>query len=252
VKEASTSLATHKSIPKGLVRHSLNGSWQETASSGSTDQKVLSETNAADRIRPGGGLTMDLNDAPIRKVVEHFLQSQDPDAWAEITKRLRPIIRAAAAKRLRRSNQLAPPELLEDIEQDTHLKLMARNYEVLRNLKWGHDEAIYPYVAVAATRVVLDRLRKNKITPVSLDENQHTVRPKAIDDNIRREQIDKCLFTLSHEPNFKRDRAIFWLFYCWGYRAGQIARLPSVNLPEKTVENILQRLRGVVKSLLGI
>jgi RNA polymerase sigma factor (sigma-70 family) len=220
----------------------------------SADKKQVTNAPLIDRIHYGDGSTMNLKSAPIREVLEYFLDTQDSAAWAEFAIRIRPYIRAAVARRLRKSNQPAPRELVEDLEQEAHVKLIAHNYQVLRNLRWIHDEAIFPYATVIATHVALDWMRKNKIDPNPLDENEnpeiHLRRSQGDDNEILRRQIDRCLFTLAGEPHFKRDRAIFWLYYRWGYRAGQIAKLPSVNLPVKTVENILLRLRVVIRSRL--
>lgn len=247
-------MASRKHVPEDEALHNGNGHGTALASSGSpgTDEKKSGEAQAADRIRLNGA-AMDFKAWPIRRLLEYFLDSGDQAAWAELATRLRRSIRTAAFKRLHRSNRDAPLELLEDLEQDTHVKLLDKNCKALRNLKWPHAEAIYPYVTVVATNVARDWIRKHKTIPDPLDENKQVLlaRHKAIDAGPLRKRIDEALFTQAGKPHFTRDRGIFWLYYRWEYTAAEIARLPSVNLPVKKVENILQRLMRVVRSRLG-
>jgi RNA polymerase sigma-70 factor (ECF subfamily) len=60
-------------------------------------------------------------------------------------------------------------------------------------------------------------------------------------------EIDGILKTLSHEPNFERDHAIFWLYYSQGLTAKEIAALPDIKLGVKGVESVLLRLTRRLK-----
>jgi RNA polymerase sigma-70 factor (ECF subfamily) len=71
-----------------------------------------------------------------------------------------------------------------------------------------------------------------------------------IERRILLEEIDRVLKTLSHERNFTRDHAIFWLYYSQGLTAKAIAALPGITLSAKGVESTLFRLAQHVKSAL--
>jgi DNA-directed RNA polymerase specialized sigma24 family protein len=248
-------LAIPRRVREDQALLSVNGSGGEDGMmSGPShpSQKSLGKPVQGVRIRPARGSEQNLKSLQCHELVKYLLESKDPDAWGELTERIRPCVRGTAANRLRKSNRQPTPDLLDDLEHDAYLKLMANDYRVLRKLQWPDDDAIYRYVKVTATSVTLDWIRKNRIEPEPIDFDKHAfpVACRLGDYAIHRHEIDKCLFTLSEEPRFQRDRAIFWLYYRWRYSAGQIARLPSVNLPVKTVENILLRLKGVVRSRL--
>jgi RNA polymerase sigma-70 factor (ECF subfamily) len=61
------------------------------------------------------------------------------------------------------------------------------------------------------------------------------------------EEIDTILKVHAHEPNFERDRAIFWLYYRTGLTAKAIAALPGVKLSAKGVESTLLRLTRQIR-----
>ena len=112
------------------------------------------------------------------------------------------------------------------------------------------DNSIFKFVKVVGRSAAIDWLRKNKILkdPEELDdsyESRSRPAPNPADGEVFRSEVDMCLQTLASNPNYKRDRAIFWLFYRYGYRDSEIAAL--VKLPTKTVQNILQKYVRVVK-----
>jgi RNA polymerase sigma-70 factor (ECF subfamily) len=229
----------------------------------STDQDVGSKKSSnvgpqlvnGHRIPPVTPLTMDWKDLPIKELLEYCLRTKDPAAWSEFIRRIDPITKGAIVKRLRLWIQ-PTPDLVDDLAQDTRAKLFANDARALRNLHCAHENAVFGFVKVVAANVAEDyrRSRSGKMRAkeesLEIIEQKSATGSKEKDLNILREQIDKCLLGLAGGPAFARDRAIFWLYYRWGYTAKQIARLPSINLPIKDVENLLLRLVRLVKSKL--
>jgi hypothetical protein len=66
------------------------------------------------------------------------------------------------------------------------------------------------------------------------------------------DEIDRTLKTLSHEPNFERNYAIFWLYYRHGLSAKEISDLPSVKLSVKGVKSVLLQLKRQIWSALEL
>lgn len=193
--------------------------------------------------------SMDIKNISLRKLLEYCLEEKDQDAWREFDQRVRPTIRGAVARRLRSCRVNSTNELVGEVTQDTFVKLFKYECRALRK-DWADDASIFKFVKVVGQSAAVDWLRKNKILkdPDELDDS-HELRsrptPNAAEQEILREQVDRCLQTLASDPNFKRDRAIFWLFYRYGYRDSEIAGL--VELPVKSVQNILQKYVRVVR-----
>ena len=193
--------------------------------------------------------SMDIKNISLRKLLEYCLEETDQDAWREFDQRVRPTIRGAVARRLRSCRVNSTNELVEEVAQDTFVKLFKHDRRALRK-DWVDDDSIFKFVKVVGQSAAIDWLRKNKILkdPDELDDSHEFragSRPNPSEQEILREQVDRCLRVLESHPNYKRDRAIFWLFYRQGCRDSEIAAL--VKLPPKTVQNILQKYVRVVR-----
>src|SRR5262249_51840303 len=132
-----------------------------------------------------------------------------------------------------------------DLEQNTYYKLFANDYKLLRAFIWPDENAIFRYLKATATSVACDWLRDirnttttEELTDWAVGSIEHCQSP---DHKILLEQVDRYLRSLKSEDP-ERDRAVFWLFYRWGFTAKQISRFPSIQLGVRQVEGILQRL----------
>jgi RNA polymerase sigma factor (sigma-70 family) len=235
--------------PQYALPPSNNGTGSVSSASASAVEPVI----IVDLPRPEGrispGLSMDIKNISLRELVEYCLKEHDEEAWREFDRRMRPTVRGVVAKRLRCCNVNATNELVGEITQDTFLNLLNHDRRALRK-EWADDHCIFKFVKVVGNNAVVTWLRKNKVLkdPDELDDQQEfRAGPKSnsAESKILREQVDRCLQTLESHPNYKRDRAIFWMFYLDGYRDSEIAKL--VNLPVKTVQNSLQKYIRVVK-----
>jgi len=130
-------------------------------------------------------------------------------------------------------------------------KLFANDRRRLREFKWIDDNSIFKYLRVVAATVVIDHWRKNS-REIFLDDedldliSKHGAGHQTAEMEILRAEIDNWLRSFASE----RDRQIFWLFYRWGFTAKQIANLPTINLPVRKVENILQGLVRRIRDIL--
>jgi RNA polymerase sigma-70 factor (ECF subfamily) len=204
---------------------------------------------------------MDPRKLSVKELVSYCLDSQDQDAWTEFVRRTQPLI-AGVINRcvLRRGSRKPAP--IDDLIQDTYLKLCTNNFKALRNFDFQHDNALFGFLKVVAANVVEDYFRKKMSLkdgcgqeeedieevriPVSFRPN--SLRPAEL--AILMGQIDHCLAKLASEPNFARDHAIFWLYYRQGLTAKAISQLPDIKLGTKGVESTLLRLTRYVKGCL--
>lgn len=205
--------------------------------------------DAAPRLKSRISSFMDIGDIPLRELLEHCLKEEDQAAWGEFDRRTRPTIRGVVAKRLRFYRVNITNELVGEVAQDTFLKLLNHDCRALRK-DWADDSSIFKFIKAVGQSAVVDWLRKNKVLkdPDELDDHQEfCARPASniAEKEILYTDVDRCLQTLESNPNFKRDRAIFWLFFRYGYRDSEIARLE--NLSVKTVQNILQKYIRAVR-----
>ena len=148
------------------------------------------------------------------------------------------------------------PSLVDDLIQDTYVKLFANDRKALRSIKNEYENTIFGYLKVVASNVVRDHFRQpaNKADEVELSD---AVLPPGPQDRERleflrkKEQVKKILETLASSETYDRDAAIFWLFYEQGYTAKEISLLPTAGLTVKGVEAVLLRLTRYVRGKLG-
>jgi len=196
------------------------------------------------------GKFMDLKQLSIRELLQLCLDSEGEDAWTEFLSRIQGPIAAVVSRTLGKMTQRST---VDDLIQNTWIKLFDNDRAALRRIRNEHENSIYAYVRSAAFHIAQDYIRGLRPT-VSLEELVafEPTNPKwtNIFKDLRRDEVDRCLKALSSEPNFERDCAIFWLYYEQGYSAREISELPSVNLSESGVEGVLLRLTRYVKGKL--
>jgi RNA polymerase sigma-70 factor (ECF subfamily) len=201
---------------------------------------------------------MDPRKLSVKELVSYCLDSQDQAGWTEFVRRFQPLIAGVVTKCVFKRKR-PKPDLVDDLVHDTYLKLLANDYKALRDFSFKDDHGFFGFLKVVASRVVEDYFRKinNQKNNCGLEEQDleevripvlfrsNSLRPAEM--AILLEQIDRCLMKLASEPNFIRDRAIFWLYFRQGLTAKAISKLPGITLGVKGVESTLLRLTRYVK-----
>jgi len=191
------------------------------------------------------------------------LQAGDEAAWAEFVRRFHPLI-ARVAFRVARQWGEASPEIIEDLIQETYLKLCENRLRVLQSFKSIHKNAIYGYIKVFTANLVHDhfkiaqsqkRGRGVAIGSISGEESSsaHTSgieTSRLLEREVLIQEINVCLQLITSGPQASRDRRIFWLYYRAGLPANAIAALPAIGLSTKGVESTLLRLSRQVRQRL--
>ena len=191
---------------------------------------------------------------PIRELLQLCLSTDGQEQWRELVCRTQPLIAGVIINTVRRWKQPAP-SLVDDLIQDTYVKLFANERKALRSIKNEYENTIFGYLKVVASNVVRDHFRQpvNKAEEIELSD---AALPPGPNDGERQEflhkkkQIQRILETLSSSETYRRDVAIFWFFYEQGYTAKEICLLPAIGLTVKGVEAVLFRLTRYVRGKL--
>ena len=94
-------------------------------------------------------------------LVQKCAHSEDADAWRELVRRFHPIIAAAVLRTARRSCEPSR-QLVDDLIQDTYLKLCNNRCRLLRSFHPEHSNSIYGFVKVMAANVVHDHFKAER------------------------------------------------------------------------------------------
>lgn len=192
------------------------------------------------------------------------LQSGNESAWAEFIRRFHPLIARVAFRVARRWGEVSP-QVIDDLVQETYLKLCADRLCALQSFRSAHKDAIYGYIKVFTANLVHDHFkvthsqkRGGGATRISIDgPDSGTVPPAAtstaaiLERDVLIQEVDACLRVVAPGPGAARDRRIFWLYYRVGLAASAIAALPTIGLSTKGVESTLLRLTRQVRQRLG-
>lgn len=163
---------------------------------------------------------------------------------------------------LRVANQWGsvPQQVLDDLVQETYLKLCADRCRLLREFAVHHPGAILGYIKTIAVNAAHDHFKSLHSQKRGCRETSQLIEgldpqaqsgslggQDAMERAILLKQIDRCLENCSEGPDQERDRLIFWLYYQQGMSAKAIAALPTVGLTAKGVESLIFRLTRLVR-----
>lgn len=189
-------------------------------------------------------------------------QTGDESAWAEFVRRFHPLI-ARVVLRVARQWCETSPQVIDDLIQDTYLKLCANRDTFCQKFKSSNQNAVFGYIKVFTANLVHDHFKasrsqkRDSAVTTSIDSVPvHSLgRPtvsgiSALDRTILMQQIDVCLKSIASGSQGQRDRRIFWLYYRFGLPASEIATLLRTGLSTKGVESILLRLNRQIREKL--
>ena len=193
------------------------------------------------------------------ELIRACAESNDGAAWDEFVFRFQ---RPISLSIIRTAYQWgdACRQVVDDLVQETYLKLCADRCCLLLEFTVHHPEAVLGYIKTIAVNVARDYLKalySQKRGAGQAQESLAEIDPKAearslggqeaMEQQILLKQIDECLGTCSVGPDQARDRLIFWLYYQQGMSAKAIATLPVVGLTAKGVESAILRLTRLVR-----
>lgn len=193
------------------------------------------------------------------QLVKECIGSNDPEAWVEFIRRFQRVIARAVGQKASSFNEDSR-ELVDDLVQDTYLKLCEDNCRLLRRFQPHSEDSIYSYLKVVAGNVALDHFKLKKANKRGdnqtesmgdLEQVDPLTRGTDIEDCIHRnlqwEQIEKIVLEVTKGKDQRRNCLIFRLHYRQGFTAREIAALPGIGLSTEGVESVLMRLLVMIR-----
>jgi RNA polymerase sigma-70 factor (ECF subfamily) len=188
---------------------------------------------------------MDYQVLSIEQLVEECAERPTPEAWEEFIRRFNRLIASVALRTLRKYGR-ATPDLVEEMIQETYLKLCANDCAMLKRFKSKHPNAFLGYLKVVTANLIIDIIRplpdpKKIVEMTEIIPGPH-FEAEAAEREIFFNRIDKILRQRGNGPQEEKERAIFWLYFRQGMTAKEIASIPGMKLTVKGVESCIFRL----------
>jgi RNA polymerase sigma-70 factor, ECF subfamily len=185
------------------------------------------------------------------RLLSSCLNSNADDLWQELVRRVQPVIALAIVRTFYRYSHRRPDsDVVEDLVQQTYLRLCADNYGILRKFEKQDDPAFLAYIRTMATNAAIDRLRSGSRTFEPLDPEMSGQAKDTLLEGALLSAIDKHV-KICAGREAGRDRRIFWLHYRLGFTASEIARMPQFGLSPKGAETLLLRLTRCVRQAMA-
>jgi RNA polymerase sigma-70 factor, ECF subfamily len=200
-----------------------------------------------------------LSSLSAQELIRACAESNDRASWEEFVSRFhRPI--SLSVIRAAQQWPGVPQQVVDDLVQETYLKLCADKCHLLYAFAQEHPEAIDGYIKMIACNVVRDQFKARYSQKRGAGRDQESLSEidpsggsgtlgsaDSMEKEILLKQIDMCLEKCAAGPDEERDRTIFWLYYQQGMSAKSIAALPTVGLTPKGVESAIFRLTSLVR-----
>jgi len=192
------------------------------------------------------------------ELVRACAESGNTEAWEEFVRRFRLVI-GSAVRRIAYRYGKPNDAVIDELIQDTYLKVCNDRCRMLRDFKPQYPDAFFGMLKVTAANIAHDYFRREQapihgggIVAMELTEveefipDSRSTGPASIEREILLREIDDILSGIS-TPSAARDREIFWLHHRQGFTADAIAAIPGCNVGTKGVESILHRLKCYVR-----
>jgi RNA polymerase sigma-70 factor (ECF subfamily) len=153
---------------------------------------------------------------------------------------------------------------VDDLIQDTYLKLCDNDSRLLRTFEPLREDSIYGFLKVVAANVVHDHFKAalaakrgaSQTGPMVESSGAASVATNfdsfsAVSHRLQIEYVDQALQSVTEGRDQEKKRVIFWLRHRQGLTASEIAAIPSIGLTTEGVESVLMRLTAVLRSHLA-
>ena len=193
-------------------------------------------------------------------LIQACVDNREAAAWEEFMRRYHRLIAGVVFRTTQQWGE-SSPATIDDLIQETYLKLCAEEYRLLRAYDPKHPDAIFGYLKVITANVVHDRfkaLRSEKRGGTQIVEDMTTIENRsgtsvafgsqhAMEREILLREIDALLSAGLSGASADRDRTIFWLYYRQGLTSKAISSLPAIGLTIKGVESTIFRITRMVR-----
>jgi len=187
----------------------------------------------------------------ISALLSACLEDNAEAAWREFVAQFQPLIAAVILRTVRRYGR-TDYGLVDDLVQETFLRLCRNDGRALRQFQEQHETAFFGYLKVVAASVATDYFRSINAQKRQADkpglaeelvDSSASARANA-DEKVMVQEINKYL---NESSGSTRDKTVFWLYHQHGFTARDIAALPGIDLSAKGVESCIFRLTRSVR-----
>lgn len=181
------------------------------------------------------------------ELISECATTQHAAAWQEFVRRFQPLIAGVVARTASRWVTVTAA-LVDDLVQETYLKLCTEEFRRLRDFVSWHEDAIYGYLKAIAYTVTLDHFKVHyavkrgaRLQDSSDFDSSLRVegRKSSVENDILLRELEEMAGEVAEE---ERDRLIFQLYYRQGLTTRKIAGIPAIGLSQKGVESCLYRM----------
>jgi RNA polymerase sigma-70 factor (ECF subfamily) len=182
-----------------------------------------------------------------QELLQECVTRADAEAWEEFVRRFQPLIAGVVARTAMRWAEVSPG-LVDDLVQETYLKICTDHFRRLREFENRFEDAIYGFLKAIAYNVTMDYFKVRHATKrgsqllskAEFDTALQTVAQEdSMEDQILLREIEDLVERITETD---RDKLVFLLYYRQGFTAKAISELPGIELSEKGVESCLLRL----------
>ena len=197
-----------------------------------------------------------------RELIARCIEGGEAEAWEEFIHRTRRLVTGVVYRVATRWNE-SRAEVLEELVQETYLRLFTSNCKALRDFKPANDDAIYAFVKVLAANIVHDHLRAQNATKRGAHQTESVEAegpegaprlelgvPPKIENHVLLNEMEGWLNRLVSGRDAESQKAIFWLYYRQGLSAASIAEVSAFGLTTKGVESVIYRLTKLLREKL--
>jgi RNA polymerase sigma-70 factor (ECF subfamily) len=190
---------------------------------------------------------MDYPSLTAEELIEECTSAGKLDAWKEFVRRFQPLIAGVVVRTAQRYGKFGPA-LVDDLVQETYLRLCIAEWKRLREFQSHNQGTVYGFMKAVARTVTLDYFKAQyagkRGAGVGNSPNlESALRTAALRDSLEDQvlvnEIDDRFAQIAETA---RDRRIFLLYYRQGFTTKAIAEIPGIGLSQKGVESCLQRL----------
>lgn len=206
---------------------------------------------------------MDYSAIPANDLAALCFASGDEAAWNEFVRRFRHLIASVVIRMAEQWGHVSN-HMVDDLIQETYLKLYQERKRFAESFKPIHPDAIFGYLKVVTANLMHDRLkashslkRGEQVTEALEDSSVPRLSSRNdnsesldLDRGVLLAEIDACLQDVASGHEGERDRQIFWLYYRVGLSSRAIAALPTTRLTTKGVESTVFRLSHAIRERL--
>jgi RNA polymerase sigma factor (sigma-70 family) len=198
------------------------------------------------------GRLIDYSQLGSPELVAECVATMHAAAWQEFIRRFQPLIAGVVARTANRWGSVTPA-LVDDLVQETYVKLCTEEFRRLREFESRHEDAIYGYLKAIAYTVTLDHFKvhyavKRGARLNSTSDFDSSLRVEgqrsSVESDVLLHELEDLAGQIAED---KRDKLIFALYYRQGFTTRRIAAMPAIGLSQKGVESCLHRLTERLK-----